>query len=452
MKIEPVAPARRAHRRARRQVDLAPRGPARRARRRRDAASPASAARRTPRRPIARVRALGVDVYEHDVDTLRVLGVGLRGLRRAGGPIDCGNAGTLVRLLAGILAGQTGKRFELAGDASLAPARWSRIAEPLAGWAPRRDDRRARCRSASRAGRCRPITYELPVASAQVKSASCSPASTQAGETTVVEPVPTRDHTEPLLRGAGARVTRRPTQRDGMAGRAARARRRRGARRLLLGGAVRRRRDARPGLRAARPRRQPQPAAHRPARRARADGRRASPSTTAGASAGEPAGDLDVRHAELVGTNVGAEEVPLRDRRAAALRARGRLRARRERRYAAPASCGRRRPTGSRPSSTGCAGSARTSGRRRTASESAASRPGCAAARWTSRGDHRIAMLAAVAGLASREGVRSRGRRGVAVSFPGFFDLLRSSKKPDNAALMRVRPHPASPRSPERRT
>src|SRR6266566_9819534 len=67
---------------------------------------------------LAAVCALGVEVDEEEVDTLVVHGVGLRGLRAPGGPIDCGNAGTLMRLFAGILAGQRG-RFELVGDESL---------------------------------------------------------------------------------------------------------------------------------------------------------------------------------------------------------------------------------------------------------------------------------------------------------------------------------------------
>src|SRR5919108_971077 len=61
------------------------------------------------------VRRLGAEVVEEDVDVLRVRGVGLRGLRQPVGPIDCGNAGTLMRLLAGLLAGQDGT-FELTGD------------------------------------------------------------------------------------------------------------------------------------------------------------------------------------------------------------------------------------------------------------------------------------------------------------------------------------------------
>ena len=79
---------------------------------------------------IAAVRALGVRVDEHDVDTLTVHGVGLRGLAAPDSPIDCGNAGTLMRLLAGVLAGQAG-RFELAGDDSLSRRPMERVAEPL---------------------------------------------------------------------------------------------------------------------------------------------------------------------------------------------------------------------------------------------------------------------------------------------------------------------------------
>src|SRR4051794_37588463 len=77
------------------------------------------------------VRALGVEVDEEDVDTLVVHGLGLRGLQAPGGPVDCGNAGTLVRLIAGVLAFQDG-RFELVGDESLSRRPMARVAEPLA--------------------------------------------------------------------------------------------------------------------------------------------------------------------------------------------------------------------------------------------------------------------------------------------------------------------------------
>ncbi|HSO02760.1 MAG TPA: hypothetical protein VLS46_09550, partial [Gaiellaceae bacterium] len=76
------------------------------------------------------VRDLGVRVYEADSETLRVFGAGLRGLRAPKQPIDCRNAGTLMRLLPGILAGQDG-RFELTGDESLSARPMERVAEPL---------------------------------------------------------------------------------------------------------------------------------------------------------------------------------------------------------------------------------------------------------------------------------------------------------------------------------
>ncbi len=89
-----------------------------------------SAARADTESTIAAVRALGVRVDEHDVDTLTVHGVGLRGLAAPDAPIDCGNAGTLMRLLTGLLAGQSG-RFELVGDDSLSRRPMERVAEPL---------------------------------------------------------------------------------------------------------------------------------------------------------------------------------------------------------------------------------------------------------------------------------------------------------------------------------
>ena len=79
---------------------------------------------------IAAVRALGVEVEEDGRDALRVRGGGLTGLRAPDAPIDCANAGTLVRLLAGILTGQQGT-FTLTGDASLSGRPMERIAEPL---------------------------------------------------------------------------------------------------------------------------------------------------------------------------------------------------------------------------------------------------------------------------------------------------------------------------------
>ena len=124
-----------------------------------------------------------------------------------------------------------------------------------------------------------------------------------------------------------------------------------------------------PGLGAAPPRDQPQPAPHRPPRRRSSGWVRASPSTTGASIGGEPGADLEVRLGRARGDERRRRRGAARDRRAAA-RSRwlASMRARRQRRCAAPTSCARRRPTGSRPSSTGCERSARTSAPRRTAS------------------------------------------------------------------------------------
>ena len=162
---------------------------------------------------IAAVRQLGVQVDEPAIDELVVHGVGVRGLTSVGGQtpaVDCGNAGTLMRLLAGILAGQQG-RFELTGDESLRSRPMDRIAEPLQrmgagvstmdGHAPLVIEGTDALKG---------IDYALPVASAQVKSAVLLAGINADGTTTVVEPAPTRDHTELMLEAAGVRVRRRP--------------------------------------------------------------------------------------------------------------------------------------------------------------------------------------------------------------------------------------------------
>ena len=154
------------------------------------------------------VRALGVEVDERDVDTLVVHGRGLNGLVPGTVPVyvDCGNAGTLARLISGVLSFQEGGTFVLQGDESLSRRPMDRVAKPLRemggdvsdAWPIEIEGRRLHG-----------IEYELPVASAQVKSAILLAALGAKGRTTVVEPTPTRDHTELMLEGAGARVRRK---------------------------------------------------------------------------------------------------------------------------------------------------------------------------------------------------------------------------------------------------
>jgi 3-phosphoshikimate 1-carboxyvinyltransferase len=152
------------------------------------------------------VRALGVQVGEGG-DQLTVEGVGLHGLRSA--EIDCGNAGTLARLLPGLLAFQEGT-FTLTGDESLSARPMERIAEPLRRMGAQIETTGGHLPMTITGGRLHAIDYELPVASAQVKSAILLAGLGATGRTTVIEPTPTRDHTELMLRAAGVTVSSRP--------------------------------------------------------------------------------------------------------------------------------------------------------------------------------------------------------------------------------------------------
>jgi 3-phosphoshikimate 1-carboxyvinyltransferase len=164
------------------------------------------------RSTIAAVEALGARVESLDdaLLRLRVHGVGLTGLREAGAAIDVGNAGTLLRLLAGILAGQRGL-YTLDGDASIRRRPVDRIVTPLRLMGAALEDADGRPPLDIAGGRpLRPIEYTLPVASAQVKSCVLlAGLYAESGPTTVIEPVPSRDHTERLLRAGGVRVERR---------------------------------------------------------------------------------------------------------------------------------------------------------------------------------------------------------------------------------------------------
>jgi 3-phosphoshikimate 1-carboxyvinyltransferase len=148
------------------------------------------------------VRLLGAEVGEGE--ELRIRGVGLRGAHPA--PlVDVGNAGTLMRILPGWLAGQPSGRWTLDGDESIRRRPVDRIVEPLrlmGAEVSARDDRVPPLRvSGSELGG---IEYRLPVASAQVKSCLLLAGLLAGGPTSVVERRPTRDHTERLLRAAGA--------------------------------------------------------------------------------------------------------------------------------------------------------------------------------------------------------------------------------------------------------
>jgi 3-phosphoshikimate 1-carboxyvinyltransferase len=159
------------------------------------------------------IRALGAEVSVEDSGEVVIRGVGLNGARSPGAAIDVGNAGTLMRLLPGWLAAQERREFELDGDASIRTRPVDRIAEPL---------RRMGADITATDGRfapfvvrgtaLNPISYELPVASAQVKSCVLIAGLSADGTTTVTEPAPSRDHTERMLVAAGVEVVRAGAQ------------------------------------------------------------------------------------------------------------------------------------------------------------------------------------------------------------------------------------------------
>ena len=376
---------------------------------------------------VAAVRALGVEVDEPADDELVVHGVGLRGLQAPDTAVECGNAGTLMRLLTGIVAGQQG-RFELTGDESLNARPMDRIAEPLA---------RMRARIETTNGlpplviegsdALRGIDYAPPMASAQVKSAILLAGLNAHGQTTVSEPIPTRDHTEVMLDAAGAKVRRRPhsVSIDPVS-------------RLSLGEVIVPGdfSAAAPFLVAATLLSGSELTIHdvglNPRRTGLLNvlermGARVSVLNRRKV-AGEPIGDIDVRSSELVAAHITAEDVPLLVDELPL--------------FALAAACahGDSRVTG--------AGELRlkesdrietvTSGLRTLGVHIRARDDGFdvrgvptrpTGGQMRSNGDHRIAVLAAIAGLVSREGVEIGDADAVAISFPGFFDLLNSVSK-----------------------
>ena len=156
-------------------------------------------------------RQMGVRIDGPSGGRVTIHGVGMRGLRPPAVPLDLGNSGTSMRLMAGLLAGQ-GFDCTLVGDASLSKRPMRRVTEPLARMG-------ARIESTERGTaplHIRPvpgltaIRYDMPVASAQVKSSLLLAGLYAEGETCVTEPAPTRDHTERMLAGFGY-----PVRRDG---------------------------------------------------------------------------------------------------------------------------------------------------------------------------------------------------------------------------------------------
>lgn len=366
--------------------------------------------------------------------SLRIDGVGLRGPRPTA--IDVGNAGTLLRLLPGWLAGQGGGRWTLDGDDSIRQRPVDRIADPLRRMGATLSAREERLPPLAIEGTpLHGISYEMPIASAQVKSCVLFAGLLAEGETSVIEGHPSRDHTERMLTAAGAVVDRGngadanrfeelfPPQNDSRRRVSVRAvdRLEPGAivvpadissaaffvvAALLVGGSdvVLQKvgiNPTRTGLLTI-------------VERMGAE----VEITPGGEEGGEPIGELRVRASDLRATEVGGAEVPL---------------AIDELPLVALAACFAEGMTTIRD-----AAELRRKESDRIATVSAALNAlggeveatddgmvvtgtgGLRGGAIDSHGDHRIAMLGAVAGLASREGVEVHGMDAAAVSYPGF--------------------------------
>ncbi|MEZ5566148.1 MAG: 3-phosphoshikimate 1-carboxyvinyltransferase [Gammaproteobacteria bacterium] len=158
---------------------------------------------------LAALRSMGIEIAQHDRTTLEVHGAGLGGLHQAAGALDMGNSGTSTRLFMGLLAGQSFSST-LIGDESLSRRPMERVAEPL-----RRMSATVRTTNGTppvtvggATAQLTPLNFNMPIASAQLKSAVLLAGLYANGETTVTEPAITRDHTERMLSQLGCRIRR----------------------------------------------------------------------------------------------------------------------------------------------------------------------------------------------------------------------------------------------------
>ena len=156
------------------------------------------------------LRAMGVTISAIEAgQPVSVEGVGLDGLREPEDVLDCGNSGTTMRLMLGLLAGRAGRHFVLTGDGSLRRRPMQRVGGPLAQMGAQISGRSGGNLAplAIRGQQLQGATIRTPVASAQVKSALLLAALTATGDTTVIEPVQSRDHSERMLRAFGAQLS-----------------------------------------------------------------------------------------------------------------------------------------------------------------------------------------------------------------------------------------------------
>ena len=152
------------------------------------------------------MEALGAKVNRTGAESVEITGVGGR-VTAPAQPLDCGNSGSTMRMISGLLAPQTG-RFTLIGDESLSRRPMERIRKPLAAMGARLTLTEGHAPLTIEGSTLKPIDYTTPVPSAQVKSSILLAGLQTAGTTTVREAVRTRDHSELALRAFGATVTR----------------------------------------------------------------------------------------------------------------------------------------------------------------------------------------------------------------------------------------------------
>jgi 3-phosphoshikimate 1-carboxyvinyltransferase len=373
------------------------------------------------------VRALGA-LVELRPGEIVVRGAGLREARQPDAPIDVGNAGTLLRLLPGWLAAQEGRTFTLDGDASIRRRPVDRVVEPLRLMGAELSTTDGRFAPLTVSGaRLHSISYELPIASAQVKSCVLLAALAADGASTVGEPERSRDHTERMLLRAGAGIHRNgrhvtvtntdeleleqvtvPSDPSSAAFLIAAGMLVPGSRLLLRDVGVN---WTRAGF-------------LRIARRMQGIVLGDLEDESGELVAHEPTSDIDVAAGALEGTFVGPEEVPLAidelplvallgcfAEGETVVRGAQELRVKESDRIATVV--------------TGLRGL----GAEIEATEDGFAVTGTGGLRGggiDAHGDHRLAMLGAVAGLASREGVEVRGIEAAAVSYPGFVEDLAS--------------------------
>jgi 3-phosphoshikimate 1-carboxyvinyltransferase len=373
------------------------------------------------------VRQLGA-LVQVGADEVLVRGTGLRDAAVTDAPIDVGNAGTLMRLLPGWLAAQEGRSYTLDGDASIRRRPIDRIAEPLREMGAEITATEGRLPPFTIAGAAlRSIHYEMPVASAQVKSCVLLAALAADGATTVSEPTPSRDHTERMLAAAGVTVHRN-------------------GRHVTVTNVD----ELTPGEEIVVPG-DPSSAAFMIAAGVLVPGSRLTVRATGtnwtrtgflrilermgGIVLGdleeapgdeiiphEPIGDLEVAHGPLTGTVVEADEVPLAidelplvallgcyAEGETVVRGAGELRLKESDRIATVVHG--LRALGGELEATDDGFVVRGTG-------------GLRGGTMASHGDHRLAMLGAVAGVASAEGVEVVGMDAAAVSYPAFSDDL----------------------------